>query len=103
MDDQISPEETARRIDKLLKMWPRPRVGFSVVLRNNQVGEVVSVRTARDILKQKTEVQALMMIPSLAAVFGEYWTEVYYEADVFIHGRLQTIDTRDVTDVIASE
>lgn len=81
-------------------MWPQPRVGQRVKLRNGHTCEVYTVRSAKDILKSKTEAQALVMIAEVQASFGQHWTEVYYEADVYWRGRIITVDTRQVAEVI---
>lgn len=62
--------------------WPRPRIGQKVRLRNGRIGEVISVRTARDVLRTMTEDDALAMGPRTAALYGANWLEIYYEADV---------------------
>lgn len=74
--------EDRERIDKLLTMWPRPRVGQSVKLRNGKVAEVLTVRKARDVLKGMTELAATLMGPKQQALYGKYWLEIYYEAEV---------------------
>lgn len=96
----LSPEERKRKIAKLKESWPRPRIGQRIKLRNGRIGEVVSVRSARDILKMKTEVQALMMISSMKPSFGVFWAEVFYEADLYLRGRMITITTREVDEIL---
>lgn len=96
----VDPEEARRRIAKLKKMWPRPRVSERLRLRNGKVGEVITVRMARDIFRGLTEAQALVMKGPLAATFGEHWPEVYYEADIFISGKLVTVNTREVEEIL---
>lgn len=68
-------------------MWPRPRVGQFVKLRKNgTLAEVIIVTKARDVLKSKTELQALLLGPKCQALYGVQWLDVYYEAIVRIPG-----------------
>ncbi len=89
-------------IEALKSMWPRPRVGERVRLSRGRVGEVITVQKARVVLKNKSELEALMLTPQLQSTFGKHWIEVYYEADVRILGRLtfMRVTTVDVEEVL---
>ena len=66
----------------LEESWPRPRVGQRLKLRSGRVVEVVLVRTARDVLRGMTELEAVLMGPKNAALYGIHWLEIYYEVEV---------------------
>lgn len=92
-------DEALKRVQA---MWPRPRVGQQVRTRSGRVGEVITVAKARDIIRSKSEVEAMMMAPRLQASFGKHWLDVYYEADVVFSGRLgiQRVSALDVEEVL---
>lgn len=90
-------------IRTLQALHPRPRIGQRVKLRKNgRIAEVISVRKARDVIRLKNEVEALMMGPRLSAAFGSFWIEVYYEADVIIGDTMFTVNTTEVEEVLES-
>lgn len=80
--------EDRERIAKLLVMWPRPRVGQRVKLHNGKVAEVLTLRKARDVLKGMTELDATLMGPKQQALYGKYWLEIYYEAEIMGPGAM---------------
>jgi hypothetical protein len=92
--------------DNMDRMWPRPRVGQKVKLRNGKVAEVIQVRAARDVLKSLNEVQAILARSKMSASLGTHWLDIYYEADVTIRGTamsIKTISTMDVVEVMKSD
>lgn len=68
--------------ERIRAIWPRPRVGDHIRLKNGKVVEVITIQAARDVLKSKTEMEAELMGPQLRAIYGDWWIEVYYEAMV---------------------
>ena len=90
-------------IRKLRELHPRPRIGQRVKLRKTgRIAEVIGVRKARDVIRFKNEVEALMMASRLQASFGSFWIEVYYEADIIIGDVMTTVNTIDVEEVLDS-
>ena len=76
----------------LEESWPRLRVGEQVRLRRDgQVVEVITVRRARDVLRELTEMQAILMGPKNQALYGVNWLDIYYEAQVRLPGGGGTI------------
>lgn len=87
----------------LADSWPRPRVGQRVKLRRNgKVLEVITVRTARDVLRSMTELQAIEMGPKNSALYGVNWLEIYYEAEVRLPDAVEiiTVTPNEVEEVI---
>jgi hypothetical protein len=79
--------------------WPRPRIGTRVHLKNGVSGEVISVRSAADVLRGKTEMDAMIMGPRMRALYGSQWMSVYYEADIILdgdEGEMKTVTTQDI-------
>lgn len=97
-------QETRRRVEKLQEMYPRPRVGQRVKLRKGggKVVEIVTVRRARDVLKGMQEHQAMMMGPSMQALYGVHWMEVYYEAEAIVPGvpRILRVTPVDIESIL---
>jgi hypothetical protein len=77
-------------------------VGQVVKLRNGKKGQVITVLKARDVLKTKTDVEALLLGPQCQARFGEHWLDIYYEADVLFPGKvtLSKVSTMDVVEIL---
>jgi hypothetical protein len=92
-------------ISDLRKQWPRPRVGERVVLRGERrrVGEVVEVRSASTVLSCLREIEALRFGPEQAASYGPHWRKIYYQADVWVRGKLRRVEPRDVVEVLPPE
>lgn len=84
----------------LASQWPRPRVGQYVILRSGKVGEVVTVRKARDVLRGMNEVEAMLLGPKSQALYGVGWMDVYYEADVRIGHDLRKVTPSDVERIL---
>jgi hypothetical protein len=79
-------------------------VGERVRLRERgQVGDVAAVRGAKVVLKSMREVQALRFGPDQAAAYGPHWMKIYYEADVYVKGKLQVVEPRDVVEILPPE
>jgi hypothetical protein len=57
-------------------------VGQKLRLRNGKIVEVIVVRTARDVLRNMTEMEAILMGPKNSALYGVNWLDIYYEAEV---------------------
>jgi len=88
-------------IEDVKEQWPRPRIGERVRLRDTEhIGEVVSVRGAREVLKLMKEVEAMRFGPDAQATYGPHWMEIYYRADVMVRNRLRTVEPRDVKAVL---
>jgi len=92
-------------VQSLREQYPRPRIGQQVELhdREGSLFDVVMVRKARDVLRMKTELEAMLMGPRLQASFGIGWLDVYYEAAVKQPGDIDvtwvtTVDVKRVVD-----
>ena len=78
----------------------RPRVGQVVILKNGRRAEVISVLPGRDAIKQKSEMDVLVMTTRLQAIFGQQWLESYYEATVYQGSDMLVVTPIDVESVI---
>lgn len=88
-------------VEDLKKQWPRPRIGERVKLWNTKhIGEVISVRSASQVLTLMKEVVAMRFGPDSAATYGPHWMEIYYQADVMVQNKLRTVEPRDVEAVL---
>jgi len=88
-------------IEDLRKQWPRPRVGERVTLWDTEhIGDVVSVRGAKEIIKLMREVQAMRFGPDMQATYGPHWMKIYYQADIMVKNKLRTVEPRDVKGVL---
>ena len=89
-------------LKSLREMWPRPRVGQHVKLKNGKVAQIVTVRKARDVLNTKTEVEAMLMGPTCKAIFGSEWLDIYYEASVILPGEndVRWVTPTDVESIV---
>ncbi len=99
---------TDSQLDTLLELHPKPRVGQLVKLRKRgrvggKIGEVITVRKARDVLRLKTDVTATMLGHRLKAQFGSRWIDVYYEADIMVGDVLITVSTPDVDSILEND
>ncbi len=75
----------------------RPRIGQWVVTKAGIHGEVLAVAKASDALRAKTEVQLILLGPSMMAAIGADWMQSYYEATVQLdNGKLEVLTPRDV-------
>jgi hypothetical protein len=83
-------------------MYPRPRVGQRVQLRNGKIAEVINVRKARDVIRLKNEVEAVLMGQRYRAIFGIHWLDVYYEADAIMESTqaIVIVKTLDVDKIL---
>lgn len=80
---------------------PWPRIGQNVKLRSGAVAEVLSVARGIDALRSKTEIEILMLGPSMQSAIGSNWMNLYYEATVQLQNMALLIVTpRDVVEVI---
>ena len=88
-------------IEDLKKQWPRPRVGERVKLWSTKhIGEVISVRSAGQVLTLMKEVQAMRFGPDSQATYGPHWMEIYYQADVLVRDKIKMVEPRDVESVL---
>lgn len=88
-------------VEAIREQWPRPRVGERVKLHERgQVGDVASVRGAKTVLRSMREIQALRFGPEQQATYGPHWMEIYYQADVYVRGKLRVVEPRDVAEVL---
>ena len=91
-------------LEDLREQWPRPRIGERVKLWNTKhIGEVVSVRGARDVLRLMKEVQAMRFGPDTQATYGPHWMDIYYQADIRIGDQIRTVEPHDVEAVLPPE
>lgn len=75
----------------------RPRIGQWVETKGGVHGEVLAVTKGADALRAKTELQILVLGPSMMAAIGSDWMRLYYEATVQLdNGRLEVLTPRDV-------
>jgi len=63
-------------------------------LRSGKVAEVVVVRRARDVLRAMVEVEAMLLGPKNAALYGSDWLDIYYEAEVRIPNTIEIFTVR---------
>jgi hypothetical protein len=88
-------------VEDLKAQWPRPRVGERVRLHErDQVADVAAVRGATIVLRSMKEIQALRFGPEQAAAYGPHWMKIYYQADVYVRGKLRVVEPRDVAEVL---
>lgn len=74
-----------------------PKIGDRIKLLTGEEGEVVFCENATSILKQMNEGQAMQFGPEKQAVYGKYWLDIYYRADVVLdNGKILTIEPNDV-------
>ena len=85
-------------LEDLKQQWPKPRIGERVKLWNSDhICEVVSVRSASDVLSTMREIQAIRFGPDVQATYGPYWMDIYYQADIrYIHNTIRTVEPREV-------
>lgn len=62
--------------------WPHVRVGDRVRLKNGKAGVVITITKANDVLRGKTELEALIMGPRLQAIYGQQWQKIYFEGQI---------------------
>ncbi len=83
-----------------MQIVPRPQIGQRVVTKAGIHGEVLAVVKAADALRAKTEIQILVLGPSMMASLGSDWMQRYYEATVQLdNGKLEVLTPRDVAEV----
>lgn len=97
-------QEMKKQVEKLQKMYPKPRVGQVVKLRNGKMVEIITVRRARDVLKGMREVEAMMVGPRMQALYGRHWLEIYFEAEGMVPGvpKILKVTPVDIEPVIRS-
>lgn len=80
---------------------PWPRVGQGVKLRSGAVAEVLSVARGIDALRSKTEIEILVLGPTMQAAIGANWMNLYYEATVQLPSMaLLVVTPREVVEVV---
>ena len=85
-------------------MYPRPRVGQRVRLKNGRLVEILAVRRAREVLSTLQEHQAMMLGPKMQALYGRHWLEVYFEAEAIVPGvpRILKVEPVDIDRILPS-
>lgn len=89
-------------------MYPRPRVGQRVKLKTGRVVEIVTVRRAREVLSVMTEVEAMAMGPTMQALYGRHWLEVFFRAEAMVPGTarrqpsIMNVEPVDIESILGS-
>jgi hypothetical protein len=64
------------------------------------IGEVLSVRSANQVLGMMKEVVAMRFGPDCQATYGPHWRGIFYQADIMIQNRFRTVEPRDIEAVL---